>query len=248
MTGPSIREGALPLPLEGPAGVEAVLRWAVGAVAPGRLALVSAFGPGSLVVVHHAARMGLDLPVIFVDTLHHFPETLEHVERVRERYRLDLRVVRPAPDRAAFEAIHGPRLWERDLERYQQVARVEPFRRAAAHLDGWITGRRRDQGGERSTLPLVEVLPPSDSETAAPSAAPPGIGVRRFRINPLAAWTRAQVWSFILEHRIPYNPLHDRGYPSVGDEPLTTPAAPDEEERAGRWRGTSRTECGIHGP
>jgi phosphoadenosine phosphosulfate reductase len=209
------------------ASPRAVIRWAAEAFAPGRLALVSAFGPGSMVLLHFLEEAGVSLPVIFVDTLHHFPETLEHVERVRERYRLDLRVYRPEDDLAAFEAKHGPRLWERDLEAYQRVAKVEPFARATAELDGWITGRRRDQSASRAGLPVVE-------------------GGARPRVNPLAEWTRDDVWGFIRMNDLPYNPLHDQGYASIGDAPLTTPVAPSEHERFGRWRGTGLLECGIH--
>src|SRR5690606_38915478 len=95
-------------------------------------ALVSAFGPGSIALIHMLSGIGARLPVIFIDTLHHFRETLELVERVRGIYDLDLWIYRPAPSRGEFEAIHGPRLWERDLDRYQEVAKVEPFRRATA--------------------------------------------------------------------------------------------------------------------
>lgn len=206
---------------------EETLRAAIDSFPAGRLALVSAFGPTSLVLIHMLSRMEVRLPVLFIDTLHHFPETLELVERVRSRYDLDLRVFRAAPTRAEFEARYGARLWERDLDRYQQIAKVEPFRRATEGFDAWFTGRRREQSDTRAELPLVEYG-------------------ERIRINPLVGWTRGRVWNFILENGIPYNPLHDRGYPSVGDEPLTTPVGGDEPERAGRWRGTSRTECGIH--
>jgi phosphoadenosine phosphosulfate reductase len=209
------------------APAEAILRWAVDAFAPGRLALVSAFGPGSAVLLHLLADVAPGLPVVFVDTLHHFPETLEHVERVRARYDLNLQVVRPLPTLEEIEARHGPRLWERDLELYQQVTKVEPFRRATAELDGWITGRRRDQAATRGELAVVE----------------PG---ERIRVNPLARWTRKDVWKFILQNGLPYNPLHDQGYQSIGDAPLTSPVLPGEHERAGRWRGAGRLECGIH--
>jgi phosphoadenosine phosphosulfate reductase len=107
------------------------------------------------------------------------------------------------------------------------VSKVEPFRRASAGLDAWITGRRREQSATRAQLPLVE------------SGA-------QLRINPLSDWNRTQVWRFILEHDIPYNRLHDLGFASIGDEPLTTAVGDGENERAGRWRGSPRTECGIH--
>jgi phosphoadenosine phosphosulfate reductase len=206
---------------------EEILRLAAAAVPQGRLALVSAFGPASLVTIHLMAELELRLPVIFIDTLHHFPETLELAERVRARYDLDLRVYRPAENRSQFDGRYGPRLWERDLDRYQRVSKVEPFRRATRDFDAWLTGRRRDQARTRHHLPVFE-------------------GGEKLRVNPLAGWSRAQVWRFLLEHGVPYNPLHDRGYSSIGDEPLTTPVLPGEPERAGRWRGLGRLECGIH--
>jgi phosphoadenosine phosphosulfate reductase len=218
--------GELNRVLEG-APVDDILRASLAAFAPNKLAVISAFGPTSLVVLHHLSTLAPRLPVIFIDTLHHFPETLEHVERVRERYQLNLKTYRPAASRAKFEARYGPRLWETDIELYQHVSKVEPFRRATANLDGWITGRRREQSETRAELPVFEVG-------------------ERVKVNPLAGWTRGQVWNFILDHEIPYNPLHDQGYASIGDAPLTTPIAPGEPERAGRWRGLDKTECGIH--
>ena len=204
-----------------------ILRAAIAAFPPNKLAVISAFGPTSLVVLHHLPQIAPRLPVIFIDTLHHFPETLDLVERVREKYNLNLKVYRPAASRAAFEARYGPGLWESDLDLYQHVSKVEPFRRATANLDGWLTGRRREQSETRAHLPVFEV---GD----------------RVKVNPLASWSRGRVWNFILENGVPYNPLHDQGYASIGDAPLTTPVAPGEPERAGRWRGLDKTECGIH--
>lgn len=209
------------------AGPEEILRASLGAFAPNKLAVISAFGPASLVALHHLASLAPRIPVIFIDTLYHFPETLEHVERARKHFDLNLKIYRPAVSRAKFEARYGPRLWETDLELYQHVSKVEPFQRATANLDGWITGRRREQSEVRAHLPIFEV---GD----------------QVKVNPLANWPRKQVWSFIMQHGIPYNPLHDQGYASIGDAPLTTPVAPGEPERAGRWRGLGKTECGIH--
>lgn len=207
--------------------LEERLAGVVGAFSSGRVAVVSAFGPGSLVVIHQLHELGLRLPVIFIDTLHHFPETVALVERARAKYDLDLRVYRHVETREQFEEKYGERLWERDLDRYQQLAKVEPFRRATADLDGWFTGRRRDQSGTRAAIRLVE-----DGE--------------KLRINPLMDWSKNEVWRYLLDREVPYNPLLDQGYASVGDEPLTTVVREGEDERAGRWRGADRTECGIH--
>jgi phosphoadenosine phosphosulfate reductase len=208
-------------------GLEDALQVIVSSFEAGKLAVTSNFGPATLVVLHTLHKLGIRLPVIFIDTLHHFRETLAHVERVREKYDLDLRVYRPAPSREAFEAKYGPELWKRDLDLYQRVSKVEPFLEATRDLDGWITGRRREQASTRDDLPLVQ-------------------DGRQLRVNPLAAWKRSEVWRFIMDNQIPYHPLHDLGYASIGDEPLTTPISEGEHERAGRWRGLGRTECGIH--
>jgi phosphoadenosine phosphosulfate reductase len=192
-----------------------------------RLALVSAFGPGSIVIAHLLRQLRTRVPVVFVDTLHHFPETLALAERVTAFFGLDLRVFRAATTREEFESLHGPDLWARDLARYQRLTKIEPYARAMTGLDACITGRRREQAETRAALPIREEGQP-------------------VRFNPLASWRRADVWSWIRRHDLPYNPLHDRGYASIGDAPLTTPVRDGEHERAGRWRGTDRTECGIH--
>lgn len=204
-----------------------ILRWASRVIAPGRLVLSTSFGVGGIVLIHMLKEEGLHLPVIFVDTLHHFPETLTLAEEVRAQYNLDLRVERPARDPEAFQARHGPRLWEHDVERFHQVTKVKPMERALVGVDGWITARRRDQSESRANLPVLE-----------PNT--------HLKINPLVRWSGRRVWDFVRKHDLPYNPLHDQGYPSIGDRPLTTPVAAGEGERAGRWRGTARTECGLH--
>lgn len=205
----------------------AILRWAAGAMAPERLVLSTSFGVGGIVLIHMLEEEDLRLPVIFVDTLHHFPETLMVAERVRARYGLDLRIVRPARNLEAFHARHGPRLWEHDVERFHKVTKVEPMHRALEGVHGWISARRRDQSESRAGLRVLEAQ-------------------THLKINPLVRWSARRVWDFVRKHDLPYNPLHDQGYPSIGDRPLTTPVAAGEGERAGRWRGTARSECGLH--
>lgn len=204
-----------------------IIEWAAKSVESGRLIVSTSFGPSGMVNLHILSEVAPDVPVVFLDTLYHFQETLEHAELVRKHYDLDLRVFRPAETREDFEREHGERLWERDLDRFHYLTKVEPMERALEGVQGWITGRRRDQSTLRADMPLVEVG-------------------EHVKINPVAAWGRGDVWRFILENDVPYNPLHDMGYASIGDEPLTTPIHLGEDERAGRWRGQARTECGLH--
>ena len=133
--------------------------------------------------------------------------------------------------REAFAAKYGDKLWEKDIAKFHHLTKIEPLQRGLAELNtvAWITGRRRDQAVTRANMPIFEID-----------------GNGRLKINPLANWTRKQTWGYVAEHGVIYNPLHDQGYPSIGDEPITTPVAEGEDERAGRWRGFGKTECGIH--
>ena len=170
---------------------------------------------------------------MFLDTLHHFPQTLELVAKAKDLYNLDLKIYK-IPDidtREAFSAKFGEALWDKDITQFHQLTKIEPLQRGLAELNtiAWLTGRRRDQATTRSDMPVFELD-----------------GKQRLKINPLANWTRKESWAYASEHQMIYNPLHDQGYPSIGDEPITTPVAEGEDERAGRWRGTGKTECGIH--
>ena len=194
--------------------------------------VTTAWQPGGIVILDLLHELGLRPPVIFVDTLFQFRETLDLAQSLRARFDLDLRIYKPEgldtePD---FVARHGEALWDRDLDLYQEITKVEPMRRAMRETGAraWISGRRRDQGGDRDDLAILE--------TAGD----------RTKVNPLAAWTRKEVWGHILSKNIPYNPLHDLGYPSIGDRPLTEKADASEGERSGRWKGRAKTECGIH--
>jgi len=209
-----------------------VLAWARRQFPTG-LVQTSAFS--ILAITHMLYReLGMPVPVIFLDTLHHFPETLATVERAREAYTLDLHVFRArgVHHRRDFTARYGGRLWEHDVARFHHLTKVEPLQRALDQLQvqAWITGRRRDQSPSRQHMPIVE----RDTDG-------------RIKINPLATWDRKQLWRYTLAENVIYNPLLDQGYTSIGDEPLTTPVANYEHERAGRWRGSDKLECGIHG-
>ena len=214
---------------------KSILLWCLENMPEG-LVQTTAFGISGMVIMDLLYR---DLnpyppvPVIFLDTLHHFAETLELVQRSQDYYNLDLKIYRPAQleTRQSFARQHGDRLWETHVDQFHQITKVEPLQRAFNELQvqSWITGRRRDQSNTRSQLPIFE----RDS-------------AQRIKVNPLANWTNREVWKYVMENHVPYNVLHDQGYGSIGDEPLTTPIQSGEHEREGRWRGTGKTECGIH--
>ncbi|MEN9257171.1 MAG: phosphoadenosine phosphosulfate reductase [Gloeomargarita sp. SRBZ-1_bins_9] len=212
-----------------------ILAWAVDLLLEG-LVQASAFNVEDMVItdlLYRDLKPPHPVPVLFLDTLHHFPETLELVAQATAHYDLNLKIYRiqTVNSREAFAQRYGEKLWETDIEQFHYLTKIEPLQRGLQELGAvaWITGRRRDQATTRADMPVLEW----DKR-------------QRLKINPLAYWTRKQSWAYVMEHTVPYNPLHDRGYASIGDEPLTTPIAEGEDERAGRWRGTGKTECGIH--
>ncbi|MGB5959943.1 MAG: phosphoadenosine phosphosulfate reductase [Coleofasciculaceae cyanobacterium] len=212
-----------------------VLAWCVENIPTG-LVQTSAFNVDDLVItdiLYRDLKPATPVPVIFLDTLYHFPQTLELVKQAIEVYNLDLKTYK-MPDvdsRDAFVAKYGEALWDTDIQQFHHVTKIEPLQRGLADLNtvAWITGRRRDQAVTRAEMPIFEID-----------------GVGRLKVNPIASWTRKETWPYVHEHNVIYNPLHDQGYPSIGDEPITTKVGEGEDERAGRWRGTGKTECGIH--
>ncbi len=212
-----------------------ILAWCVEQIPQG-LIQTSAFSVDGTVItdwLYRHLHPVQPIPVVFLDTLHHFPETLELVHQIKGFYSLDLHIYKTlqANSREEFADRFGPDLWNTDIEKFHTLTKIEPLQRALTDLQvaAWITGRRRDQAATRAHMPIFE----QD-------------GQGRLKINPLANWTQKESWRYIMGHQLPYNSLYDLGYSSIGDEPLTTPIATDEAERAGRWRGSEKTECGIH--
>lgn len=210
-----------------------ILAWCVEHI-PAGLVQTSAFNVDDLVITDILYRdLAHPVPVIFLDTLHHFPQTLELVAKAKEVYNLELKTYK-IPDideRKAFATKYGEALWDKDIAQFHHLTKIEPLQRGLAELNtvAWITGRRRDQAATRADMPVFEL----DAQN-------------RLKVNPIASWTRKETWAYVFKHGVIYNPLHDQGYPSIGDEPITTPVAEGEDERAGRWRGTGKLECGIH--
>ena len=207
-----------------------VLRWAAARYAP-RLALATGFGPEGCVLIDLVGRERLPIDLFTLDTGLFFDETYALWRRLEKRYGLTIRRVAPPLDLDGQARAHGDRLWERAPDRCCALRKLAPLAAELARVDAWITAIRRDQTPQRAGARVAEW--------------DPKFGIAK--INPLAGWTKRDVRRHVLEYDVPYNPLHDAGYPSIGCRPCTSPVRRGEDERTGRWRGSAKTECGLHG-
>ena len=200
----------------------------------GEVAVVSSFGAESAVLLHLIASVDPSLPVLFLDTGKHFPETLAYRDQLVERLGLtNVRVLMPDPDELAKRDETGLR-WSYDPDGCCEIRKVKPLARAMAGLDASLTGRKGFQSSTRTSLPRFEI-----DRTDAQG---------RLKINPLASWTKDDLNAYFAEHDLPRHPLEANGYPSIGCAPCTSKVQPGEDPRAGRWRGWDKVECGIHVP
>ncbi len=207
----------------------AVLEHALTDPQVGTTAFVSSFGADSVALLHMVSVIDRTTPVLFLDTEMLFPETLEYQREVAQKLRLsDVRTIRPDRD-LIFLNDPNSRLHATNPDACCTIRKTEPLRMALEPFDAWITGRKRYQGGRRARVEFFE-----------------NEGNGRIKINPLAHWAPEDVQDYIQNNRLPRHPLVSRGYPSLGCEPCTTRIAPGEDERAGRWRGHEKSECGIH--
>ena len=207
----------------------AVLEHALKDIDLGRVALVSSFGAESVVLLHLVSVIAPETPVLFIDTRMLFPETLDYQRQLAEKLHLcDIRTIRAAHPRVSFEDPDGT-LNQFNTDACCTLRKIEPLERALATFDGWITGRKRYQGSTRQEVEFFEAE-----------------GVTRIKVNPLAHWGREDLEDYIVNNRLPRHPLVIKGYPSIGCAPCTSPVEPGEDPRAGRWRGSQKTECGIH--
>ncbi len=194
-----------------------------------KLCLTCSWQKQSSVLVHMVSELGIDIPVIELDTALFFRETYETRERLVERYGLEL--IRPEVISVAEQhKQEGPNLWESNPDRCCHVRKVEPLERALKDYDAWISGIRREQSLTRKDAQRVEFSERYDV----------------WKIQPLVDWDAKRVDAYIHVNEIPYNPLHDAGYPSIGCIPCTRPVSRDQDERAGRWADSDKIECGIH--
>ncbi len=241
-------EGApLAVPAEDLAGLSAelearppaaIVRWALERF--GRDCALAFSGAEDVVLIDMAVKTGLQLSVFCLDTGRLHPETYRYLERVRAHYGVELELL--APDPAQLEPfVRTKGLFSFYEDGHQQccsIRKVEPLRRALAQRRAWITGQRRDQSpSTRAAVAVVQHDPSFQGRDGA-----------LLKLNPLAAWSSAQTWQYIRAHGVPYNPLHQRGFVSIGCEPCTRPIHPGQHEREGRWwwEGTADKECGLH--
>lgn len=200
-----------------------------------RAAIGTSFQGAGMVVLNEACRNGFKFPVFTLDTGLLFPETLELKERIESRFGLKIESL--VPDQTVDEqsAEHGAELWKRNPDLCCALRKVIPLQKKLSSLDVWITGLRRQQSDERSKTGIAELY---------------HFDVLRdlyiLKLNPLATWSRDRVQEYLARHELPTNPLSRLGYRSIGCEPCTRPAGEGDNERAGRWTGFNKSECGIH--
>lgn len=208
---------------------EDMLREALLGALRGRIAMVSSFGAESVVLLHLVAKIDPATPVIFLNTEMLFPETLDYQADIAQWLGLnDIRVIHPAIDDLQREDPAGD-LHATAPDACCDLRKMRPLAQALAGFDGWITGRKRYQSSARNDLPLFE------TDQAG-----------RLKLNPLADWKAGDAATYIRQHDLPPHPLTAHGYPSIGCAPCTSRVAEGEDPRAGRWRGSDKTECGIH--
>jgi phosphoadenosine phosphosulfate reductase len=206
---------------------QAILRAAIDLFGD-KVAMVSSFGSESAVLLHMAAQIKPDIPVLFLDTGMLFGQTLDYRKSLVAKLGLtDVRDLRPQFQDLALHDTAGD-LWKTSTDACCNIRKVLPLDRALEGFDGWITGRKRFQGGDRLRLQVVEQ------------------GETQIKFNPLANWSKEQLDAYVAEHDLPPHPLVAFGYPSIGCWPCTAPVEEGGDTRAGRWAGSDKTECGIH--
>lgn len=206
-----------------------IIRWAAERFGD-QLTMATAFGPEGCLIIHWLAAVAPRTHVFNLETGYQFPETLELRERIRQRYGIEVVLERPDVSVTDYERQHGGPLYRSDPDRCCGDRKLAVIRRVLVRFSAWMSGIRRDQSPDRAAAPIVGW----DHK----------FGV--VKISPLANWTKAKVWDAIVRDDVPYNPLHDQGYMSIGCQPCTRAVTTTEDERAGRWSGTAKTECGLH--
>jgi phosphoadenosine phosphosulfate reductase len=211
------------------ASPEEILRWAVDHYAP-KFTMATAFGPEGMILIHMLAEVAPETPIFNLDTGYQFAETLELREEVKRRYGIEVELKKPELTVEQFEQANGGPIYRTDPDRCCFERKIKVLQQSSVGMHAWSSAIRRDQSPDRAKAPIVGW----DKKFGL------------VKISPLANWSKKLVWNFITQHNVPYNPLHDSGYTSIGCWPCTRAVGIGEDERAGRWSGTAKTECGLH--
>ncbi|MDB6039485.1 MAG: hypothetical protein JWM99_3326 [Verrucomicrobiales bacterium] len=213
---------------------EEILAWAWETFGE-KAGIGTSFQGAGLVMMHIARNRGFKFPIFTLNTGLLFPETLALKSRLEDFLGCQIESLEPDLTVEQQAAVQGPELWKRDPDLCCTMRKVLPLQSKLSELDCWITGLRREQSSTRSDIGVIEIY-----------AFDTTSGRDIIKLNPMANWSKEQVWEYIREHKIPYNPLHDRGFRSIGCAPCTSKSADGKGERAGRWIGFNKAECGIH--
>lgn len=206
-----------------------ILAWATSRFA-GYFTMATAFGAEGMTLIHMLAEIAPETPIFNLDTGYQFPETLELRERIKERYGIEVEFKRPDTTVEQYEAEHGGPLYTTRPDLCCRDRKIKVLHKAVKGMRAWSSAIRRDQSPDRAQTPIVGW----DKK------------FNLVKVSPLANWTKKEVWNLISKQDIPYNPLHDQGYTSIGCQPCTRAVLFGEDERAGRWSGFAKTECGLH--
>ncbi len=206
-----------------------ILRWGVKTFYP-KLTMATAFGPEGCVILQMLAEIEPKVRVFNLDTGYQFAETLQLRDEIADRYGIEVEMIRPDTTVEEYERRHGGPLYGTQPDQCCHDRKIIPLRRAVAGYDAWISSIRADQSSDRARADAVGW----DAKFGL------------VKINPLLRWSHRDVWAFVVTNHVPYNPLHDQGYPSIGCWPCTRAVRPGDDERAGRWAGQAKTECGLH--
>jgi phosphoadenosine phosphosulfate reductase len=205
-----------------------ILQWAWDTFGP-NVAASSSFQTQSVPLLHMISQVCPAMPVIFLDTGFHYPETLKFRSQLQTQLNLNIIIAHPAIEKSQLMAQYGQALYRKDPDLCCYINKIEPMQRTLTGFAGWISGVRRDQTANRQNLPILE------TQSSGP-----------LKIYPLLNWTRQQIYTYINQYKLPSHSLLAQGYTSVGCVPCTRPVQPGEDERAGRWAGTDKNECGLH--
>lgn len=206
-----------------------ILQWAVSKYAP-KFTMATAFGPEGMTIIHMLSKIAPDTPIFNLDTGYQFDETLELREEVKRRYGIEVELKKPELSVEQYELQNGGPVYRSEPNRCCFDRKISVLQQAAVGFTAWASAIRRDQSPDRARAPIVGW----DKKFGL------------VKVSPLANWSKKDVWGLITAEDIPYNPLHDQGFTSIGCRPCTRSVLPGEDERAGRWAGFEKTECGLH--